>query len=134
MKFFKYFRAILDGFFWGGAIYFSAHEKYKLALVFVASSEKITLKVDEEILLLKGFLLASLGKDLSSYLYISSAVKFLDESNNLNNDEKNYLREYSSVIIRKLRVDGKAIPTFGSYELSSVGKHFKTNFPVSMPR
>lgn len=131
MKVFKYLRAIISGLFWGGAIYFTANDKNKIALVLIAICEKVTLKVDEEILLLKGFILASLGKDLASYIYINSAVKFLDASNNLNCDEKNYLRAYSATIIKKLRVEGKDIPVFESYELSSVANHFKTNFPVA---
>jgi len=131
MKVVKYFRAVLDGFIWSGATYLSANEQYKLALFFVVMSEIVTIKIDEEILFLKGFLFASLGKDLASLQCLKAAVDFVEISESLNDDEKNYLKNYASNIISKLRIECGDISFNKNYNVNNVASHTRTLFPVA---
>jgi hypothetical protein len=114
---------------WGLAIYFSGKRDYSRGLSFLINSEKYRVKADAEMLLLKGFLLASTDKESDAEFFLELAERKIKDSKKLNRDEKIYLNNYRLILLSKIKKGLVFFDLDDSYDNSKVSKHLKDNHP-----
>jgi hypothetical protein len=94
-------------------------------------SEKFSSRDDEEIMLLKGYLLMVKKNDEESVSVMISAIKVINNSNNLLKDEKKYLINYASYIALSLGSENKVLIIDDTYDENIIPTHYRDNFPYS---
>ena len=127
----KYIRAILSAVFWGISIYKSGKKNYKSGFIWLSLSERVSGGADAEMLLLKVFLLAVIGREAEAENIFNDAEIKINRSSEFNNDEKKYLSNYRVSMIRLIRSDQEYGELTTDYDVENISKHLIKNHPFS---
>jgi hypothetical protein len=132
MKLFKILRSVLAGIIWGGIFKLISKDYFRVAMLLFKLYEKLTLSMDEEGLLIKGYLFAVLGEDDESLKCFRKAKLYIEKNNEINEKDKNYLNNYIYVVLNKIGIN--VFDFNNDVNVDLVTKHYLYLFPYEKLR